>query len=165
MSECPCGSGSPYAECCEPYVTGATPAPTAESLMRSRYTAYTLAEIDYLYATSGPGIRKEFDHETSRSWAESAEWQGLAVLNVEGGGVGDQTGRVEFLARYQVGEKVCDHHEHAEFGRVDGEWRFLDGLVRGPEPVRREGPKVGRNDPCPCGSGRKFKKCCAGKGA
>jgi SEC-C motif-containing protein len=43
---------------------------------------------------------------------------------------------------------------------TDGEWRFIDGKIFGPDPVRREAPKVGRNDPCPCGSGKKFKKCC-----
>jgi SEC-C motif-containing protein len=131
--------------------------------MRSRYTAYTRSEIDYLFETSGPEIRKEFDHEASRTWADSADWQGLAILDVEGGAEHDQTGAVEFLARYEVNDKVCDHHELAQFARVDGVWRFIDGQVKGPEPVRREAPKVGRNEPCPCGSGRKFKKCCAGR--
>ena len=163
MSECPCGSGLSYAECCKPYITGKTIPATAVALMRSRYTAYTRSEIDYLFNTSGPDIREEFNHEASRTWADSADWQGLAILDVEGGDETDETGKVEFLARYQVKEKVCDHHELAKFARVEGKWCFMDGLVKGPEPVRREGPKVGRNDPCPCGSDRKFKKCCAGK--
>ena len=32
--------------------------------------------------------------------------------------------------------------------------------ILGQKPMRREEPKVGRNEPCPCGSGKKFKKCC-----
>jgi SEC-C motif-containing protein len=128
--------------------------------MRSRYTAYTLAAIDYLYRTSGPRVRREFDAEGSKKWAESAEWQGLEVLGSEGGGDGDHQGVVEFIARYRIKDQAFEHHERATFQRIDGEWRFQDGKVFGPDPVRREEPKIGRNDPCPCGSGRKHKKCC-----
>ena len=56
---------------------------------------------------------------------------------------------------------LWDGSERAEFEKLDGEWRFIDGHIFGPAPVKREEPKIGRNDPCPCGSGKKFKKCCA----
>jgi SEC-C motif-containing protein len=165
-NDCPCASGLAFEACCEPYLMGRLPAPTAVALMRARYSAYALCSIDYLYKTSGPRVRREFDAEGSKKWAQSAEWLGLEVLSTEGGGVDDTTGRVEFVAHYKVKESTFDHHEFAEFARLDGEWRFSDGKVIGPEPVRRESPKIGRNDPCACGSGKKYKKCCgAAKGA
>ena len=129
--------------------------------MRSRYTAYTRADLDYLYNSSGPAVRKDFDMASTRKWAESATWHGLEIIATHEGGDNDSRGVVEFVAHYEVAENMCDHHEIAEFGRSEGVWRFLDGRVIGPEPLRREEPKVGRNDPCPCGSGKKHKKCCS----
>ena len=161
---CPCGSGLPFENCCEPYLLGRKPAPTAESLMRARYSAYALGSIDYLFKTSGPKIRKDFDAEGSKRWSESAEWTGLEVVAKENGEEADSKGIVEFIAHYTVKETPFDHHEIATFEKIDNEWRFIDGKIIGPAPVRREEPKIGRNDPCPCGSGKKYKKCCgAGK--
>ena len=128
--------------------------------MRARYSAYALGSIDYLYKTSGTKIRKEFDAEGSKRWSSSAEWTGLDVVSKEGGGPDDEKGVVEFVAHYTVKGTAFEHHEVANFAKVDGEWRFIDGKIIGPPPVRREEPKVGRNDPCPCGSGKKYKKCC-----
>jgi SEC-C motif-containing protein len=161
MSDCPCCSGRSYEQCCEPLLLGQARAATAEAVMRSRYTAYTLAEIDYIYKTSGPRVRREFDAEGSRKWAQSAEWKGFELRRIEGGGEQDERGEIEFVARYEIEKKgAFEHHEIAEFGRVDGEWRFMDGKMVVPPPVRRETAKIGRNDPCSCGSGRKYKKCC-----
>lgn len=161
---CPCGSGVAFDECCGPYLMGDKPAPTATKLMRARYTAYAMGSIDYLYRTSCPKIQKSFDAEGSKRWSESAEWSGLDVLREEDGGENDETGIVEFVAKYSIKDNAFEHHEIAEFEKIDGEWRFIDGKIVGPEPIRREEPKIGRNDPCPCGSGKKYKKCCgAGK--
>jgi len=160
-NNCPCGSGRDFDLCCEPYLMERLPAPTAEALMRARYSAYALCSIDYLYKTSGPRVRKEFDAEGSKKWAESAEWNGIEILAVENGGEQDETGMIEFIAHYTIKDTPFDRHEKAQFAKVGGEWRFIDGDVIGPEPIRRETPKIGRNDPCPCGSGKKYKKCCA----
>ena len=161
---CPCGSGIPFDQCCGPYLMGDKPAPTAAALMRARYAAYAMGSIDYLYKTSGPKVQKEFDAEGSKRWSESAKWTGLEVLREDKGGEGDDDGVVEFIARYTIKDKDFEHHEVSEFRKIDGEWRFIDGKIIGPEPIRREEPKIGRNDPCPCGSGKKYKKCCgAGK--
>ncbi|MFZ4397120.1 MAG: YchJ family protein [Kiritimatiellia bacterium] len=160
MSDCPCCSGRSYEQCCEPLLLGLTRATTAEALMRSRYTAYTLAEIDYIYKTSGPRVRKEFDAENSRKWAQSAEWKGFEIRHAEGGSAQDDSAVIEFVARYQIEKSDLEHHEIAQFGRVDGEWRFIDGRIVSQPPARRETPKIGRNDPCACGSGKKYKKCC-----
>ena len=158
---CPCGSGLAFEACCEPLLLERETPKTATALMRSRYCAYAMGAVDYLYKTSGPKVRKEFDAESSRKWAESATWTGIEVVSEEGGGENDETGIVEFIAHYSVKDNAFDHHERAEFARLDGVWRFIDGRIQGTDPIRRDQPKVGRNDPCPCGSGKKFKKCCA----
>lgn len=157
---CPCGSGLSYSACCESFIIGKAKPQTAVALMRSRYCAYARGAVDYLYRTSGPKVQKEFDAESSRKWAESATWTGIEILNTNGGGEEDTVGSVEFIAHYTVNNTSFDHHELADFLKIDGEWRFIDGKIFGPDPIRREHPKIGRNDPCPCGSGKKYKKCC-----
>ena len=157
---CPCGSQKAFAACCEPLLLGTKKAETAEALMRARYTAYTCTNIDFLYATSTDKVRDDFDCDETRRWAALSQWHGLEILKTEDGEPQDDTGTVEFLARYISKDIVCRHHERASFVRQDGEWMFDEGFLINPEPVRRESPKVGRNDPCPCGSGKKYKKCC-----
>jgi len=67
---------------------------------------------------------------------------------------------VEFRALYTANGEFCNHHERSVFRRENGDWRFVDGDFVAEKPIEREEPKVGRNDPCPCGSGKKYKKCC-----
>ncbi len=157
---CPCGSGKTFEECCGPYLMGDAKAPTALALMRARYSAYAMCSIDYLYKSSGKKVRKEFNADSCKQWSESATWTGLDVIRTEQGEENDTTGIVEFIAKYSIKDKDFEHHEIAEFEKIDGEWFFKDGNLVNPGPVRRESPKVGRNDPCPCGSGKKYKKCC-----
>ncbi len=159
-SPCPCGSGKAFAECCGPILDGTASAKTAEQLMRARYAAYAADDIDFLFRSSGPEVRDEFDRESTRRWAEGSEWTGMEVLDVERGGEDDDEGVVEFVAHYTVQGKAFNHQERSLFRRIDGEWRFIDGKLANSTPIRREAPKVGRNDPCPCGSGKKYKKCC-----
>ena len=108
-------------------------------------------------------MRAEFDEKTTRDWSSSAQWQGLDIVSTEKGGKNDEDGTVDFVAHYSANGKQCEHCEHSFFKKIDGEWRFIDGTIKSEAPYRREVPKVGRNDPCPCGSGKKYKKCC-GKG-
>ena len=158
--DCPCCSEKPYAECCAPYISGTVPAPTAEALMRSRYTAYATGDVDYIKKTMGPAIKaKEFDRESVEKWANESEWLGLSIVTTAKGSENDTEGTVEFIAQYSDGKNEQIHHESAEFRKIDGAWYFIDGRMMN-EPYRREEPKVGRNDACPCGSGKKFKKCC-----
>lgn len=159
---CPCRSGKIYGECCGAVLSGGRQAATAEELMRARYTAYAVGDVQYLYKSSGSEVRAEFDANSAREWSRQAEWGGIEVVRTEKGGTGDAEGVVEFIAHYTTNGKACDHHETAVFKKIDGEWRFIDGEIEQPAPVasvRREEPKIGRNDPCPCGSGKKFKKC------
>lgn len=160
-AQCPCGSTRPYEACCGPAISGAKPAPTAEALMRSRYTAYVRAEIPYLRETLAPEARGDFDEAAARRWATEATWLGLEILAKEAGAASDQEGTVTFIARYAQEGKAREHREVASFKKdPSGRWHFVDAKPPKSEPVVREAPKVGRNDPCPCGSGKKHKKCC-----
>lgn len=125
--------------------------------MRARYTAYARGDLGYLEGTQLAG---DWDRASAEAWSKNSEWLGLEVVSTEAGGPGDETGVVEFVARYALKGVPQEHRETARFGRRDGKWIFLDGDVHGSKPVVRESPKIGRNDPCPCGSGRKYKKCC-----
>lgn len=157
---CPCGSKKTFEECCGPYLIGDATPPTAEALMRSRYTAYAMGSIDYLYKSSCRKIQKNFDADGCKRWSQSAKWTGMEILHNEGGGENDSNGTVEFIANYSINDKPVKHHETAIFEKIDGVWKFIDGEIAKQAPIRREEPKVGRNDPCPCGSGKKYKKCC-----
>ncbi len=154
---CPCGSKLTFDKCCEPLIKGASQATTAESLMRSRYTAYVKAEIDYLYATTHPDHCKGYDHEGTRKWAESSEWLGLEIVSSRGG-EDDSLGEVEFIARFSDEGAETVHHELGKFRKLEGKWYFTDGKMVTSKPLIST--KIGRNDPCPCGSGSKYKKCC-----
>lgn len=160
MSECPCGSGVSYADCCEAILTGSLMAPTAERLMRSRYTAYQKAAIGHLGDSLHPEHKSDWDEAATLRWAETAEWQGLEIVATEAGAEGDDAGTVEFIANYRQDGVTKRHHEISRFARLDGKWYYVDGQLPAPETYRNEGPKVGRNDPCVCGSGKKYKKCC-----
>ena len=157
---CPCASGKTYGECCGPILGGERKADTAVELMRARYSAYAVGNVEFLYASSGPEARSEFDEKTTRDWSTSAKWHGLEVLSTVRGGNDDEEGEVAFVARYSANGQQCEHREPSYFKRIDGEWRFIDGTIEKNPTYRREEPKVGRNDPCPCGSGKKYKKCC-----
>jgi SEC-C motif-containing protein len=160
MSTCPCGSGAAYAECCEPFISGAAVPATAEQLMRSRYSAFVAAQTDYIFETTHPEHRDGYDHKTTREWAGKAVWEGLRVVAAKSGGPDDETGEVEFIVNYVEDGLRHFHHELAAFKRFEGKWYFVDGAAVSQRPVVRVAEKLGRNDPCSCGSGQKFKKCC-----
>lgn len=157
---CPCGSNDELAECCEPYVRGQKLAPTAEALMRSRYTSYTMNEVDYIAQTHHAEGRDDVDRDAAQQWAEQAEWLGLDIIDTVDGKEGDDTGVVEFAARFVLQGAEQRHHERSTFKKVDGSWYYVDGDMVKAKPVVRESAKVGRNEPCPCGSGKKYKRCC-----
>lgn len=161
---CPCKSGKPFGECCGPVIAGAAKAETAEALMRARYTSYVTGDVSFLRSSATEAVQKEFDEEASKSWSAAAEWHGLEIIATEKGQAGDDEGVVEFRALYSANGEFCNHHEVSRFVREKDGWKFDDGELVPDKPVVREEPKIGRNDPCPCGSGRKYKKCC-GKAA
>ncbi len=169
---CPCGSTKPLSDCCEPYIKGTKKAPTAEALMRSRYTAYTQSELGYIAATLAKESRPHFNEKDALEWSKNSKWLGLEILSTKNGQSTDTKGTVEFNAKYKNDGKVLEHHEVSEFRKENDTWYFVDGESHVHEegqghhhhepikPLVRETPKVGRNDPCVCGSGKKYKKCC-----
>lgn len=112
--------------------------------MRSRYTAYVRGAIHHVIATHDPATRGALDAEAAARWARETTWRGLRIVARERGGPGDSDGVVEFVARGVS-------HERSRFRRLAGRWYYVDGDPR---------PAPGRNDPCPCGSGAKWKRCC-----
>jgi len=163
--DCPCTSGRPFAECCQPILTGAQQPGSPEALMRARYTAYATGAHDFIRDSHVPSGRHEVNLNSVREWSEAAEWSGMDIVRVEGGGPADDEGLVEFRARYALNGEELEHHEIATFSREDGQWFFVDGQEPRKEPFRRTGRKVKPNEPCPCGSGSKYKKCCGKPGA
>lgn len=157
---CPCSPERLRAECCGPYLDGEKQAPTAEALMRARYSAFVEAKVDFVHDTLHARSRSDHDRQATKSWAERSEWLGLELVSVSGGGADEGRGEVEFIARFRTKGKPVEHHEIATFVKEEGRWWFLDGRTPPVETQRREEPKIGRNEPCPCGSGKKFKKCC-----
>ncbi len=117
---CPCGSNKKYELCCGPYINGAVSAPTAEALMRSRYSAYTLNDEAYLRASwderTCPKERITHDDPT--------KWLGLEVKKFKTDG---DHATVEFVARYKIAGKAHRLHELSRFVRYDGRWFYVDG--------------------------------------
>jgi SEC-C motif domain protein len=154
---CVCGVGESTETCCLPIIEGKREAKTAEELMRSRYAAYALGNIDHLMNSVHPKSPGEADRNSTEAWAKNAQWERIEILDTAAGQEGDEVGEVEFIAHFKLQNIPQTHHERAVFKRHQGKWLYFDGEQKKPEPVRRT--KVGRNDPCPCGSGKKFKKC------
>ena len=160
MAECPCGSTIDYSQCCEPYIKGEKDPETAELLLKARYTAYAVGEVDYIAETIHPEQKENHDHKATKKWSEGSKWHGLEIVNKEKGLEDDDEGIIEFKVKYTQNLETQTHHEMSVFKKAEGKWYFFDGKPVAPEQYVRQQPKVGRNDPCPCGSGKKYKKCC-----
>jgi len=150
---CYCGSKKPFAQCCEPLILGIQKATTAEALMRSRYSAYVVENEAYILQTW---------HESTRpagldfSKKNNDKWLPLTVIASVAGKEKDETGTVEFSTGYSENGTVTPLHETSRFCKEKNVWFYLDGTFQ-----KNSGDaKVGRNDPCSCGSGKKYKKCC-----
>jgi SEC-C motif domain protein len=146
---CFCGSGNKFAACCAPVIAGEKNALTAEMLMRSRYTAYVLEDEAYLLSSWHAGTRPE----SLNIQSGLINWTGLTISGVLRGKEGDVKGQVSFIATYEQAGVIGKAQENSRFLFENGRWCYLDGhLVAQSKP--------GRNAFCPCGSGKKYKKCC-----
>lgn len=161
MEKCPCSSQKNYIDCCGVFIEKGVPAPTAEALMRSRYTAHVKLAVDYIIDTVHPDNRDKSNRKTIESWAEQADWQRLEVVQTAKGKEEDDVGRVLFKAHYKYKNLLKTHFEDSFFKKEEGRWYFVEG--KEPKNSSQKSTKIGRNDPCHCGSGKKFKKCCAKK--
>jgi SEC-C motif domain protein len=152
---CPCGSGKIFGECCQPILQRKRPAANAEELMRSRYTAHAVRDFEHVHRTYAGTAGKPYTPETELA---DMKWTRLAVHSHYAGAQPDQA-FVDFSAYFtdENGEHAI--HELSEFKQIDGAWLYTKTVRNGPAPVKAA-PKVGRNDPCPCGSGKKYKHCC-----
>jgi SEC-C motif-containing protein len=122
---CPCCSNKPFESCCAPYLSGMIKAPTPEALMRSRYTAYSQANIDYIAHTMTGPAAEGFNPEDGRKWAKSIRWVKLEVLSSSLNG--DQ-GEVSFKAYYVKKNKPYILAERSLFRKIHGEWKYLSSL-------------------------------------
>ncbi|TRY30049.1 YchJ family protein [Aliiglaciecola sp. M165] len=149
-SECPCKSGQLFDLCCKPFLDRTTYPPSPEQLMRSRYSAYQQSDYQYIYDTYAKEQQKAISvKEISKSSAGSS-WLNLIIINTF------ETDKVEFKAIYKEAKQFFMLHENSTFLKEDGFWRYRDGIIFEDSGLL----KPGRNDNCPCGSGKKFKKCC-----
>jgi len=154
---CMCGSGATFGDCCEPIIKGTRESETAEELMRARYSAFVTQAIDFIVASTHSRTRKDIDLTFIREWSETSTWHGLEILETKQ--VNENKAFVSFEAQFAQGDEVQHHREKSLFERENGEWRFVTGDELKNPTVRYEAPRPGRNDPCPCGSGKKYKKC------
>lgn len=131
---------------------------TAEELMRARYNAYVTGDIEFIKSTHDPDHMVGIDWAECEKWSKESEWMGLEIVNTDKGTETDDEGIVEFKATYREKGKTVVHHEKSYFVKKDGTWYYQKWLPLQGTIVNNS--KVGRNDPCPCGSGKKYKKCC-----
>lgn len=151
--KCFCGNALAFEQCCQPLIQGAKPAEHAEALMRSRFSAYTVENYQYILDTYATSERANLSVETLKDSAVDTHWLSLKVIDHQSK---NQNAQVEFKAFYQVDKCFYLMHERSEFVLEANEWRYSTGAI---QPDSGE-IKLQRNDPCICQSGKKFKKCC-----
>jgi SEC-C motif-containing protein len=123
--DCPCGSGEQFGRCCLPLHAGERQAATAEELMRSRYSAYAVADLDYVWRTWHPRTRPETITPSEEEWTD------LEILDTDAGQPGDEAGEVEFRAHYRRNRRPGVLHERSRFVVRAGRWFYLDGDLFG----------------------------------
>jgi len=127
-NSCPCCSEIAYTDCCEPILSGRKDATTALELMRSRYTAFTQANVDYLLRSHATNTRPVRERKNIEKWAKSVIWMGLTILKAEAGEANDEKGYVEFQATFLENGKPGQIHEKSLFYRENGKWVYVSGV-------------------------------------
>ena len=150
VSSCPCCSGLSYQQCCGRFHSGQETPDTAEQLMRSRYSAFSLGLIDYLLATIHADSRQNDDTQALQQTIDQTKWLGLKIISQHE--LGANQVQVEFAAFYQDDNNIGQLHERSRFKYINQRWYYVDGEFLPPL-------KLGRNEACFCGSGKKFKQC------
>lgn len=163
-NNCPCNSRLPYEICCGMYHNNPGTAPTAEALMRSRYCAFYTNNFDYINLTQKLKSSSGQNTDQIADCNSQTQWIKLEILDTDKGLEKDKEGMVSFRAHFKDGKHIGKLSERSFFKRLKGEWFYISGeheIEKNTPLVNSEGMKTGRNDPCHCGSGSKFKKCCA----
>ena len=169
MEECPCGTGFLYTDCCGPLIRGVSNADTAEDLMRSRFSAFAKGTWDYLEKTRYPDGQELSAWYKTKFLHDGITWKNLEIVGVKNGESSEEEGEVSFIAHYVENGEEKVLQEVSNFIKEDGKWYYNEHeskvISSNPtptaKPFTRDQPKVGRNDPCPCGSNKKYKKCCS----
>jgi SEC-C motif-containing protein len=130
MLDCPCGNKTPYAACCGLYIESNVAAPTPEALMRSRYSAYSQANVDYVAKTMQGIAAKGFDFEASKHWAQQVTWLGLTVTSQKM--KTPKIGFVIFEAKYSEKGEVRIIREKSEFHLINDRWYYVAGKTLNP---------------------------------
>ena len=148
---CLCGKEQEFESCCNPFIDGKNVAQSSVVLMRSRYSAYAQGNAQYIFDTYAPEKQAENPVKEIAEFANSCQFIKLEVLDSQ-----DQTdaGYVKFKAHYLFGNLYCILEEKSDFIRIEDAWYYLYGDITPTPEV-----KLNRNDLCPCGSQKKFKKC------
>ena len=125
-SPCYCDTGRPLAQCCQPLLNNEQPAASAVALMRSRYSAYTLGDEEYLLRTWHSSTRPA----QLKLHNSQQHWQRLKIIDTTAGQANDDSGEVAFVAIYKTNGRAERLHERSRFGREDQQWRYIDGIVK-----------------------------------
>ena len=149
--KCPCGSRKNIQYCCGKYLSGKEIPATAEQLMKSRYTAFCLQNIDYLLDTLHPDRRQHSDLQELTKTVRNTSWLGLTIIDTERGKKTDRIGYVEFMAVFRV-TKPQQLHERSLFQKIDCKWFYVDGDILPDLQLKA-------NNKCWCGSQKKYQKC------
>ncbi|WP_440876822.1 YchJ family protein [Thalassotalea sp. PLHSN55] len=156
--KCPCGTSRPFEQCCFAIHNKRRSASSPEALMRSRYSAYATNNAQYIYDTYASKSQAQQSIDEIRESASDCRWLKLTIhSSTEGNDLTQQLPTVEFSAFYLIDDKLFEMHELSRFVQEQGAWRYLDGEIKANHQVAQ----LKRNDPCPCESGKKFKKCCS----
>ena len=122
---CPCGSNKSYETCCGVFHASGQTAPTAQTLMRSRYSAFAKHEISYLKQTTWPPYQKHFDEAGYLTRAKNSIWLGLEILETEAGSEKDTKGTVTFTAKLMMNGVVNEQTEKSLFKKKNGQWFYV----------------------------------------
>lgn len=148
---CYCGTAQAFEQCCAPIINGEKKADNAEQLMRSRYSAYCVNNSEYIHNTYALTKHAENSVREIKLFAELADFIKLTVNSFNEQG---NSAQVHFKAEYICDGYYCQLEEVSNFVIEEDQWRYLDGTL-----TPHNETKLGRNDTCPCDSGKKFKKC------
>lgn len=157
---CPCCSGQNFAECCKEILAGTKIATTPLELMRSRYSAHACKNMAHILRTMRGKPLKLFDEQKTREeWFDQAVWKQMEIIEASSISKDDKNGIVEFKAYYDFNGAEHVMHERSKFQKIDNKWYYVSGQHKSANIAVSN--KVGRNDVCSCGSGKKYKKCCS----
>jgi len=154
-AKCPCCSGKLFADCCSPFLHEEKFPETAVQLMRSRYTAYSTVNIEYIQKTMRGAAAENYASAETKQWALQVIWCGLNIIDPGKQSQKIEDDEVEFAAKYITGNLLHILHEHSQFKKINERWFYTCGNLIPHQPT-----SIKDKDQCPCDSRKKFSQCC-----